>query len=340
MAAVYGAACVPGAQISLRIHGGYMPVAKPHSGRKRGTKRLLDEASGLPARAMLTPRSMGAHSFPGATHMSIVHRHFASGPDSTAEVVIALHCSASGGRQWDAYPKLLPPGMRLLAPELMGYRPGETWPPGTPVSIEAEARELAPLLFSTAGEVHLVGHSYGGAVALEMALRWPHRIKTLTLFEPVRFALLADHDHESTWKAILSVGRRIGWHARSGRLEEAAALFVDYWSGSGAWAGLSAGRQRAIAERMPKVRAEFEALFADPVPASTYSTLKMPVRIITGSTSPLPARTVTCIIARHCAQAEVMQLDGVGHMGPISHASMVASRLAFQPREAELPLAA
>jgi pimeloyl-ACP methyl ester carboxylesterase len=282
---------------------------------------------------MLMARSMGAQFFSGARHMFTVQ------PKSTAELMIALHCSASSGRQWDAYPALLPPGIRMLAPELMGYRPGECWSPGTPVSVWAEARKLRPLLFSTPGGVHLVGHSYGGAVALEMALRWPDRIKTLTLFEPVRFALLAGPDHEAAWKAIVSVGRHIGWHVLSGRLEKAAALFVDYWSGSGAWESLSTARRRAIAERMPKVRAEFEALFADPVSASSYRTLKMPVRIITGSTSPLPARTVTCIIARQ-AQAEVVQLDGVGHMGPISHAALVASHLAFQPLEAELPLAA
>ena len=73
--------------------------------------------------------------------------------------MIGLHCSASSGRQWDAYSQLLPAGMRLIAPELMGYGPGERWPSGTPVDLEAEARRLAPLLFSTTGSVHLVGHS-------------------------------------------------------------------------------------------------------------------------------------------------------------------------------------
>jgi pimeloyl-ACP methyl ester carboxylesterase len=254
--------------------------------------------------------------------------------------MIGLHCSASSGRQWDAYIKLLPPGMRLVAPELMGYGPGESWASGTPVSLEAEARRLAPLLSSAADGVHLVGHSYGGAIALQMALRWPDRVKTLTLFEPVRFALLlADRDHEAIGQAIVSVGRRIGWHALSGGLEDAAAMFVDYWSGNGAWEVLPPARRLAIADRMHKVRAEFEALFADTVPAWSYRTLEMPVRLITASTSPLPARKVVDLIARQCAQAEVVRLAGVGHTGPISHPAMVAPHLAFQPR-AQLALAA
>ena len=32
--------------------------------------------------------------------------------------MIGLHCSASSGRQWDAYSQLLPVGMRLVAPYL------------------------------------------------------------------------------------------------------------------------------------------------------------------------------------------------------------------------------
>jgi pimeloyl-ACP methyl ester carboxylesterase len=274
--------------------------------------------------------------------MSIIHHLFRSRSRFTPEVVIGLHCSASSSSQWNGYGQLLPPGMRLVAPQLIGYGSRESWSPGSPVSLDAEAGRLGPLLFSTTGGAHLVGHSYGGAVALQMALLWPDRVKTLTLFEPVRFALLQeDREHEAIWKAIVSVGRRIGGHALSGQLDEAAALFVDYWSGAGAWERLPTARRRAIAERMHKVRAEFEAVFADTEPAHSYGKLKMPVRLMTGSASPLPARKVAEVIARQCARAELVQLNGVGHMGPISHAPLVASRLAFQPREAQtLPLAA
>lgn len=260
---------------------------------------------------------------------------------STEEVVIALHCSGSSARQWDAYPKLLPRGMHLVAPQLMGYFPGERWTAGAPVSLEAEARRLGPLLFGATGPVHLVGHSYGGAVALQMALRWPARIRTLTLFEPVRFALLLGSvEHARMGRAIAEAGQRICSHTASGRLKEAATLFVDYWSGAGAWDALPPVRQRAIVERMPKVQAEFEALFTDPMPAWSYGALEMPMRLISGSQSPQPARTVVELLARQCPQAEVVRLDGVGHMGPISHPGLVARQLAFHPREEQTALAA
>jgi pimeloyl-ACP methyl ester carboxylesterase len=272
--------------------------------------------------------------------MSTVHHLSGSRPSPSNEVVIALHCSASSGRQWDAYTKLLPPGMRLIAPDLMGYGPNESWASGTPVSLEAEATRLAPVL-TAAAPVHLVGHSYGAAVALEIALLWPGLVKSLTLFEPVRMGmLLKDPEHEAIGRSMVSIGRQIGWQALSGRTAEAAEVFIDYWSGTGTWQALPETRRRAVQERMHKVRAEFEALFADDVEAEAYRSLRMPMHLIAGTRSPLPGRTVVDHIARQCPQAKVVRLPGVGHMGPISHASMVAAHLAFQKHPVPLALAA
>ena len=145
---------------------------------------------------------------------------FPSRKTGAAETVLALHCSGSSGRQWDAYAGLVPGGMRWVAPDLMGYGAAPDWKSGTPVTLKAEALRLEPLLGG--GNVHLVGHSYGGAVALEMALRWPERVRSLTLYEPVRFALLL-HDGgalEPAGRSILSMGLRISALARAGYLND------------------------------------------------------------------------------------------------------------------------
>ena len=55
------------------------------------------------------------------------------------ETVLALHSSASSGRQWDAYAALIPGGMKLAAPDLMGYGASSDWKSGTPVTLKADA---------------------------------------------------------------------------------------------------------------------------------------------------------------------------------------------------------
>jgi pimeloyl-ACP methyl ester carboxylesterase len=255
------------------------------------------------------------------------------------ESVICLHSSGASGRQWDALAAPLSARFEVIAPDLLGYGGRAAWPTGTPASLAEEAQALAPLLDGRPGGVHLVGHSFGGTVALQMALRWPSRVKSLTLFEPVRFAVLfGDRETSEAGEAIVSMGRRIGLTVLSGRLAAAAATFVDYWSGEGAWDAMSPGRQAALAARMPKVHAEFETLFADRVPLAAYSRLTMPVRLIRGDRSPEPARLVVGRLGSQLPNVDVVTLRGVGHMGPVTHPAQFARALPawLQPAVHEL----
>lgn len=72
-----------------------------------------------------------------------------------------------------------PEGYRFLAVDLPGF--GETpFPGGTP-SIEGFAQSLLAFLEERGLEPVLVGHSLGGAVAMEAAGRAPHRVRGLVL---------------------------------------------------------------------------------------------------------------------------------------------------------------
>lgn len=241
--------------------------------------------------------------------------------------VICLHCSGSSGRQWQAYPNLLA-AARVVAPDLLGSGTQGHWLGEHDVSLADEVAALEPVLDRAGAAVHLVGHSYGGAVALAVAMRWPERVEGLYLFEPVRFALLDNPGDRSAWNEITGVGQAIAAFARSGHLHASAEIFVDYWSGSGTWAALPPARREAVAARMPKVRAEFGALFADDTLPSQYASLPMPVHLFHGSSSPWPARRVVELLAAACGNARVTSLEGTSHMGPIEQPARFAALLA------------
>lgn len=241
--------------------------------------------------------------------------------------VLCLHSSGSSGRQWAPLATAWARGLAVAAPDLIGYGDGARWPTGKPASLADEAERLLPLLH--AGGSHVVGHSYGAAVALQMALLRPDRVRSLTLYEPVRFALLfgGNDDGRASGEWIVGVGRRIGLDVVSGNLRLAARQFADYWSGDGAWDALDERRRAALAERMPKVQAEFEALFGDRVPAADYRALTMPVHLLGGTRSPLPARLVLDILAACLPRVTRATIEGAGHMGPVTHAAEFAARL-------------
>jgi pimeloyl-ACP methyl ester carboxylesterase len=251
----------------------------------------------------------------------------ASAPRQT---VLCLHSSASSGRQWDAIAAALSPGHAVLAPPLLGYDGREPWPLEHAVTLDDEAAALEPLLDRACGPVHLIGHSYGGAVALQLALRRPAAVASLTLYEPVRFALLfGDRARASAGDDIVRVGRGIGALAAAGHTHAAALRFVDYWSGDGAWSALPRSRQDAVAARMTKVRAEFEALFGDAVAPSVYATLRMPVRVLRGDASPEPARAVAARLSALLPLATLVTLRGGVHMQPVVNPNSVIAALPY-----------
>ena len=241
--------------------------------------------------------------------------------------VIALHCSGAGGRVFDSYRTLMSADTELIAPDLLGSGAEARWPLGAPVTVDTEAERLAPLLARGRDGVHLIGHSYGGALALQLAMRWPQRVHSLTLYEPVRFRLLGTQS--AAWHEIVDVGRRIGALTLLHRFDAAAQRFIDYWSGPGSWAALPAARRAAVADRMPKVRAEFEALFDDTVPPAAYAALKMPIAVLAGDRSPQPARQVAEQLAQLGRHARLVRLPGRGHMGALEDPAAV---LAWLPR--------
>jgi pimeloyl-ACP methyl ester carboxylesterase len=71
----------------------------------------------------------------------------------------------------------------LVAPSRGGYPPH---PPLDRIDFERQAEELAPLLGQGA---HLLGHSYGGVIALLVAARRPDAVLSLAVSEPPAFGL-------------------------------------------------------------------------------------------------------------------------------------------------------
>jgi pimeloyl-ACP methyl ester carboxylesterase len=71
----------------------------------------------------------------------------------------------------------------VVVPNRGGYPPG---PLVDRIDFDEQAVELAPLLEDGA---HLVGHSYGGVIALLLAARHPEQVRSLTVSEPPAFAV-------------------------------------------------------------------------------------------------------------------------------------------------------
>src|SRR5215831_7960985 len=118
--------------------------------------------------------------------------HFREVGSGTA--VVCLHSSASSSVQWRPLMERLADRFRVISVDLYGYGQSPPWPEGRALSLADEVRLLEPVLRDAGNRFHLIGHSYGGAIALRAALDRPERLLSLSLFEPVLFSLLAEED--------------------------------------------------------------------------------------------------------------------------------------------------
>src|SRR5262245_11770088 len=90
--------------------------------------------------------------------------------------VIALHCSGASAGQWRALAEGLGSQYAIEAPEHYGCDSTGTWSGEHVFTLADEAKRAIALIDGSEGSVHLVGHSYGGGVALYAALARPNRI--------------------------------------------------------------------------------------------------------------------------------------------------------------------
>ncbi len=242
--------------------------------------------------------------------------------------VLCIHSSGGSSRQWDALAARLKGSFRVLAADLHGHGGTPDWPLARTVRIADEADLLRPLVRGAGDGVHLVGHSYGAAVALRLALDHPRHVRSVALYEPTLFRLLFDlgaaHRNALEVARVAVNFRRL---ARAGELPAAAARFIEYWGGAGAWAALSPRQQLAVAQRMPAVCDHFRALLNDDTRAAGFRRIRCPVLYLTGSASPAPVRAIARRLERELAHAEFAELPGLGHMAPVTDAGVVNPRI-------------
>jgi len=118
-------------------------------------------------------------------HTIVMHgqqvTYLEAGADSGGPVVVLLHGLASSSRTWAGVAPLLSARAHVIAPDLLGH--GESAKPRSgDYSLGAYAAGLRDLLVALGvPRATIVGHSFGGGVAMQFAYQYPELTERLVL---------------------------------------------------------------------------------------------------------------------------------------------------------------
>ena len=251
--------------------------------------------------------------------------------------MIALHCSGGGASQWCYLAERLGGRYEVSAPEHYGCESTGPWTGEHAFTLSDEAARAIALIDESDDKVHLVGHSYGGGVALNVALARPDRIASMALYEPSAFHLLRQMGERGAepYAEITGVARHICQGVVTGDYRGAVAAFVDYWNGPGSWNALRPAVQSALIRWAPKGPLDFRALIDDPTPAAAYGALTFPVLILRGAYAPSPTRVIADSLMELLPASRLVDIAGAGHIGPLTHTPQVSALIVRHIVEAE-----
>jgi pimeloyl-ACP methyl ester carboxylesterase len=253
----------------------------------------------------------------------------------SAAPVVALHGWASYSHQWKSLIGYLEDRFKVIALDLPGYGPGlvASNRPGLAGDADPIIQEIERL----GDPVHLVGHSYGGAVAMKIALLRPDLLLSLTVYEPVMFSLLSGSGPRYTnmFGEVVAVASNLQNAIITGEPKTGMQGFFDFWNGIGSWNSLPDSKKERLAAVACEVNKNFGRAFEERTGFADLATIEVSTMMMVGMESPVATQQLGGMIARAIPNTKLAMLPCLGHMAPIDASEWVNPRILHHISEVE-----
>jgi pimeloyl-ACP methyl ester carboxylesterase len=243
--------------------------------------------------------------------------------DGDGEPIILIHSSVSANRQWRALTEILKVRYRVLAVNLFGYGETTPWPGTSPQSLYAQAQLIRALCEELGAPVHLVGHSFGGSVALKAALLLGSRIGRLILLEPNPFYLLKQNGRIPAFLESRALRDHVKCFGSLGEWTKVAELFADYWLGDGSWAAMPEKRRITFAQSLAPNFHEWDAVMDEQTTVEDLKTISAKTFVVSDAATRRPIVEIIAILRRTCPHWEFRLIPEGGHMAPLTRPDIV-----------------
>lgn len=230
--------------------------------------------------------------------------------------IVCIHGTGSSSALWtDAAAELAALG-RAIVYDRRGFARSER-PEPLVMDAHLHADDAAALLEALdAAPTIVIGRSFGGEVAVDLALRYPDRVRALALLEGGGFALseaFVEWDAELV-ESILA--------AADADVDTVGETMLSAVLGEGAWAEVPEPVRTIFTENGPAIVAEHRGGLLD-VSAEELGSIRQPTLLVAGEGSPPVFRDVTNLQAQAMPGATVEWVEG-GHLIHPAHPVVLA----------------
>jgi pimeloyl-ACP methyl ester carboxylesterase len=222
----------------------------------------------------------------------------------SGEPILCIHGAGSSTLLWtDAIETLARLG-RVIAYDRRGCSRSERPDPYERTSVAEHADDAAALLDALdAAPAVVIGRSYGGTVAMDLALRYPDRVRALVALESDAPRELAPRT--AAW--IDGIAERIAGAETPGE------VLIDGIYEDGAWGAIPDELRSILTDNGPALRAELRGEWWLDADTEKLATLRQPALLVTANDSRRELREAMEALAAAHPNARLVRVDG-GHL--------------------------
>ncbi len=239
-----------------------------------------------------------------------------------------LHCSLGHSGAWGGLVRGLKDDLKIIAMDLPGHGHSGPWARDLDW-LDQSARMVVALLDNFDGPADIIGHSFGGAVAVRVAIDRPDLVRSLTLAEPVIFSAAAQSGATEYHRHIDEVGHFPALIAQ-GQNDAIAREFSEMWGSGVSWENTPELQKQYVRDRIGTVVNGSPALFgigAASMALTDIARIDIPVLLIEGDATHEIIPAIMNALQGCLSNVDRVVVKGAGHMVPITHACEVGKTL-------------
>jgi pimeloyl-ACP methyl ester carboxylesterase len=212
---------------------------------------------------------------------------------------------------------------RCVTTSLLGYGGTAERRSASDPSIWHEVDVVESVIRKAGGPVHLVGHSFGGLVAIAVALRHRVPLASLAVIEAPAAELLRDSGDRLHYRAIRQM-TDVYFAAFANGDVEAISTMIDFYGGAGTFASWPLN-VRAYAQETTAVNMlDWASAYGFPLSAAALASIDIPVLVLWGQLSHPAVQRANALLAACIIGAVAIEIKTAAHFMIATHADEVS----------------